>query len=295
MKRPLFTGCAAALATPFADGAIDFTAFGRLIDMQLAAGTDALVVCGTTGEPSTLTQGEKDALLVFALKRADGRVPVIAGTGANCTRIAAEQSRRAEQLGADALLAVTPYYNKATQQGLIEHFAAIADAVSLPVILYNVPSRTGVNLLPETAARLIEHENLRGIKEASGDISQFAELARLCGGRAALYAGNDDQALPMLSLGAQGVISASANAVPQQMKGIVSAWLQGDCETARAIQLSLLPLIHLLFSEVNPIPVKAALQLMGVCRAEVRLPLTRLSEEKWSELRAALRSHCLKN
>ena len=288
MNERLFTGCGTALITPFSDGEIDFEAFGRLIDRQLAAGTDALIVCGTTGEPATLTQDEKDALLAFALRRAAGRVPVIAGTGTNCTKISVGQAVRAENLGADALLVVTPYYNKATQQGLIAHYAAIAAAVRLPIILYNVPSRTGVNLLPETAAQLMEQENIMGIKEASGDLSQFAELSRLCGGRLALYAGTDDQTLPMLSLGAQGVISAAANAVPEEMHHLVSAWFEGDVRGSCAMQLSLLPLLRLLFSEVNPIPVKAALELLGLCRAELRLPLTRLSEEKWEPLRAEL-------
>ena len=288
MNERLFTGCGTALITPFSDGEIDFEAFGRLIDRQLAAGTDALIVCGTTGEPATLTQDEKDALLAFALRRAAGRLPVIAGTGTNCTKTSVGQAVRAEKLGADALLVVTPYYNKATQQGLIAHYTAIADAVRLPVILYNVPSRTGVNLLPETAAQLSEQENIMGIKEASGDLSQFAELSRLCGGRLALYAGNDDQALPMLSLGAQGVISAAANAAPEEMHRLTEAWLAGDIRASCEAQLSLLPLIRLLFSEVNPIPVKAALELLGLCRAELRLPLTRLSEEKWEPLRAEL-------
>ena len=288
MNKSLFTGCAAALATPFSDGEIDFTALGRLIDMQLQSGTDALVVCGTTGEPATLTQEEKDSVLEFTLERVGGRIPVIAGTGTNCTKITIAQSRRAQKLGADGLLMITPYYNKATQQGLLAHFTAAAEAVDLPVILYNVPSRTGVNLLPETAARLMEQQNIMGIKEASGDISQFAELSRLCGDRAALYAGNDDQVLPMLSLGAQGVISAAANAAPGLMHRLVSSWFEGDAEVCRTVQLALLPLMKLLFSEVNPIPVKAALEIMGICRADVRLPLTRFSEEKWALLRAEI-------
>ena len=288
MNDRLFKGSATALITPFLHGKIDFPAFGRLIDRQLEAGTDALVVCGTTGEPPTLTQAEKDSLLEFALRRADHRVPVIAGTGTNCTRTSIEQSVRAEKLGADALLIVTPYYNKSAQQGLIAHYTAIADAVGIPIILYNVPSRTGVNLLPETAARLAEHKNIMGVKEASGDLSQFAELSRLCSGKLALYAGNDDQTLPMLSLGAQGVISAAANAVPEEMRRLVSSWFAGDADTARACQLELLPLIRLLFSEVNPIPVKAALEIMGLCRAEVRLPLTGFPPEKYPLLRAAI-------
>ncbi|MBQ2955816.1 MAG: 4-hydroxy-tetrahydrodipicolinate synthase [Clostridia bacterium] len=285
MNSTLFTGSGAALVTPFADGKIDFDALGRLIDLQLTGGTDALVVCGTTGEPSTLTQAEKDAVLGFTLERADGRIPVIMGTGANCTAAAAAQSARAQKMGADGLLVVTPYYNKTTQPGLIAHFSAVADAVSIPVILYNVPSRTGVNLLPETAARLSEHKNILGIKEASGDITQCAELARLCGESMALYSGNDDQTLPMLALGAQGVISVAANIAPDRMHELTSSWFSGDAARSRALQLSLLPLIRQLFSEVNPIPVKAALEIMGVCRADVRLPLVRFSQEKWSALR----------
>ena len=289
MNDRLFTGSATALITPFIHGEIDFPTLGRLIDRQLEAGTDALVVCGTTGEPPALTQEEKDSLLEFTLQRTGGRVPVIAGTGTNCTKTSVEQSVRAQNLGADGLLIVTPYYNKSTQRGLIAHYTAVADAVDCPIILYNVPSRTGVNLLPETAARLAEHENILGLKEAAGDISQFAELSRLCSGKLALYAGNDDQALPMLALGAQGVISAAANAVPEEMHHLVSAWFEGDVRGSCAMQLSLLPLLRLLFSEVNPIPVKAALELLGLCRAELRLPLTRLSEEKWEPLRAELK------
>lgn len=285
MNSRLFTGCAAALITPFADDKVDFEALGRLIDWQISGGTDALVVCGTTGEPPVLTQAEKDSVLEFALQRANGRVPVIAGTGSNSTAAAAEQSRRAQRLGADALLVVTPYYNRTTQRGLIAHFTAVADAVDLPVILYNVPARTGVNLLPETAATLSGHGNIIGIKEASGDLSQAAELARLCGGSMALYSGNDDQVLPFLSLGAQGVISVAANIAPDAMHRLVSAWFEGDIPACRSVQLSLLPLIRLLFSEVSPIPVKAALEMMGICRADVRLPLLRFSEEKWSALR----------
>lgn len=285
MNSRLFTGCGTALITPFFDDRVDFEALGRLIDLQLAGGADALVVCGTTGEPPTLTQAEKDSVLEFALQRVNGRVPVIAGTGSNSTSAAVAQSRRAQALGADGLLVVTPYYNRTTQRGLIAHFTAVADAVDLPVILYNVPSRTGVNLLPETAARLSEHENIMGVKEASGDISQALELARLCGGSMALYSGNDDQVLPFLALGAQGVISVAANIAPGLMHRLTASWLEGNTGACRSIQLSLLPLIRLLFSEVSPVPVKAALEMMGICRADVRLPLLRFSQEKWNALR----------
>lgn len=293
MNSKLFTGSAAALITPFDGEQVDFEAFGRLIERQISGGTDALVVCGTTGEPPALTQAEKDSILEFALQRANGRIPVIAGTGSNNTAASIAQSRRAQALGADALLVVTPYYNRTTQRGLIAHYTAIADAVDIPVILYNVPSRTGVNLLPETAAKLSEHENIVGVKEASGDISQVSELARLCGGSVALYSGNDDQVLPVLSLGGQGVISVAANIAPDAMHRLVSAWFEGDIPACRLIQLSLLPLIRLLFSEVSPIPVKAALEMMGICRADVRLPLVRYSEEKWSALREELKRLCL--
>ena len=293
MNSRLFTGCGTALITPFLNDRIDFAGLGRLIDLQLAGGADALIVCGTTGEPPTLTQDEKDSILEFALQRTGGRIPVITGTGANSTKAAVGQSVRAQKLGAEALLVVTPYYNKSTQRGLLAHYTAIADAVDIPLILYNVPSRTGVNLLPETAARLAEHNNILGFKEASGDISQAAELSRLCGERMALYSGNDDQVLPLLALGAQGVISVAANIAPDVMHRMVMDWLAGNIAASRAMQLHLLPLIRLLFSEVNPIPVKAALEMMGVCRADVRLPLTRLSEEKWDALKTELERLCL--
>lgn len=280
MNQAVFRGSGTALVTPFIGDQVDFEALGRLIDRQIAGGTDALIVCGTTGEPPTLTTAEKTAVLGYALERVGGRIPVIAGTGTNSTKASVGESLRAQRLGADALLIVTPYYNRATQQGLYGHFMAIADAVQLPVILYNVPSRTGVNLLPETAARLSEHENICGVKEASGDVSQMAELSRLTGGRLALYSGNDDQVLPMLSLGGQGVISVAANVIPGHMHELVNSWFEGDVSRCRALQLQILPLVKALFAEVNPIPVKAALQMMGLCSGSMRPPLTELSEEK---------------
>lgn len=288
MDSALFRGSGVALVTPFYHGEVDYDALGLLIDRQLEGGTDAIIVCGTTGEPPTLTEAEKEAVLTFALYRVGGRVPVIAGTGGNNTAASVRQSALAQKTGADALLVVTPYYNRTTQRGLIAHYTAIADAVDIPIILYNVPSRTGVNLLPETAAALAEHPNIRGVKEAGGDVSQMAELARLCGGRMALYAGNDDQTLPMLALGGQGVISVAANVVPDRMHDMVFSWFAGDIARCRAMQLELLPLCRQLFAEVNPIPVKAALQLMGLCRADVRLPLVPLSEGRWEALREAM-------
>ena len=290
MDLTLFRGCGTALITPFHNGEVDFPALGRLIDRQTEGGADALIVCGTTGEASCLTADEKDSVLDYTLTRVNGRLPVIMGTGTNCTAVSVRRSVRAQEMGASALLVITPYYNKCTQEGLLAHFTAVADAVSVPVILYNVPPRTGVNLLPETAARLGEHPSIRGIKEASGDIAQAAELARLCGDSLALYSGCDDQVLPMLSLGGQGVISVASNIVPGAMHDLVFSWFAGDAARSRALQLSLLPLIRQLFAEVNPIPVKAALEMLGICSAEARLPLTPLSSGKRHALQAALDS-----
>ena len=289
MNQAVFRGSGTALVTPFVGEQVDFEALGRLIDRQIAGGTDALIVCGTTGEPPTLTTAEKTAVLGYALERVSDRIPVIAGTGTNSTKASVDQSIRAQRLGASGILAVTPYYNKSTQQGLYEHFTAIADAVQIPVILYNVPSRTGVNLLPGTAARLSEHENICGVKEASGDISQMAELARLTGDKLALYSGNDDQVLPMLALGGQGVISVAANVLPGHMHELVESWFMGDVRRCRTLQLQILPLVKALFSEVNPIPVKAALQMMGLCSGHMRLPLTELSEGNRQRLETLLR------
>ena len=290
MRKALFYGSAAALVTPFRGGLIDFEALGRLIDFQLKHQSDALVVCGTTGEASTLTQHEKDSILSFSLERVNGRIPVIMGTGSNSTSAASAQTKRAGELGASGALAVTPYYNKTTQSGLIAHYTAVADASDLPIILYNVPSRTGLNMHPETAARLCEHPNIAGLKEACSDISQIAELARLTKGRLALYSGNDDLVLPVLALGGSGVISACANVIPAQMRAITEAWRTGDCEQARSAQLSVLPLCRALFSEVNPIPLKAALHKMELCADEVRLPLIPMSTEKRRPLYDAMRT-----
>ncbi|NLG25033.1 MAG: 4-hydroxy-tetrahydrodipicolinate synthase, partial [Clostridiales bacterium] len=272
----MFTGSGVALVTPFRDGEVDFEAFGRLIDWQIDNRTDALIACGTTGEPSTMTRAEKEAVIGFAVKRAACRVPVFAGTGGNDTREAIELSAAARALGADGLLMVTPYYNKTTQPGLIAHFTAVADAVDLPIILYNVPSRTGLNLLPATVTRLIEHPNIRGVKEASANIEQITELMRLCGDRVALYSGNDDHVVPLLALGGQGVISVTANVAPRMMHDMVAAWLAGDHASSLQLQFKLNPLTRQLFTEVNPIPVKAALCMMGMIGPEIRLPLVEL-------------------
>ena len=288
MNRRLFQGSAAALPTPMRGGEIDFEAFERLIDRQIDGGTAALVVCGTTGEPASLSAKEREWLIECALRRSAGRVPVIVGAGSNDTRAAAALVRQACAAGADGALCVTPYYNKTTQAGLVAHFTALADAADIPLILYNVPSRTGVNLLPETAAALARHPNIRGMKEASGDIAQVAALTRLCGDALAVYAGNDEMTLPVLSLGGQGVISVAANVCPARVAELCARFFEGDIAAARAIQLRLLPLIEALFHEVNPIPVKAALSLMGLCRDEARLPLVPASAETRSRLRAVL-------
>ncbi len=288
MNNRLFQGSATALATPMRAGEIDFEAFERLIDRQLAAGADALAVCGTTGEPASVTPREREWLIECALRRVGGRVPVIVGVGGNDTRTVIALARQAQAAGASALLAVTPYYNKTTQAGLVAHYTAVADAVDLPLILYNVPGRTGVNLLPETAARLARHPNVCGVKEASGDISQVAGLARLCGDSLALYSGCDDQTLAILALGGQGVVSVAANVCPSLVGGLCDCFFSGDLAAARLIQLRLLPLCAALFQEVNPIPLKAALAMLGLCADEVRLPLVPASEACRQALREAL-------
>lgn len=284
MKKPVFTGCAVALITPFHEGEIDYPALGRLIDFQLTSGTDALVACGTTAEPPALTEKEWEQLAAFIIQRADGRVPVIVGTGGNCTRDVIRKAERARALGASAQLCVTPYYNKTTQAGLIAHYTAVAQAAELPVILYNVPSRTGLNLLPDTLARLAEEENIVAVKEASGDMIQIMEMMRLCGDKIAFYSGSDELTAPLMALGGQGVISVAANIIPRLMREMT------HCPLAEAVALNLrlLPLIRALFCEVNPIPVKAAAALMGLCGGEVRLPLVPLSRAHLEQLKSEM-------
>lgn len=284
MKKPVFTGCAAALITPFHEGEIDYPALGRLIDFQLTNGTDALVACGTTAEPPALTEKEWEQLTAFILQRVDGRVPVIVGTGGNCTREVIRKAERARALGADAQLCVTPYYNKTTQAGLIAHYTAVAQATELPVILYNVPSRTGLNLLPDTLARLAEETNIVAVKEASGDMLQIMEMMRLCGDQIAFYSGSDELTAPLMALGGQGVISVAANIIPRLMREMTHSPLP----EAVALNLRLLPLIRALFCEVNPIPVKAAAALMGLCAGEVRLPLVPLSRAHLEQLKSEM-------
>ena len=284
-REPIFRGVATALITPLTESGIDYDAFGRLIDWQIGEGINALVIAGTTGEGSTLTDEEHREAIRFSVERAAGRVPIIAGTGSNDTAYAVDLSRYACQVGADGLLVVTPYYNKATQNGLIAMFTAIADASTKPLILYNVPSRTGVNIEPATYAALADHPNIAGIKEANGDISKIVKTASLVGDRLALYSGNDDQIVPILSMGGQGVISVLSNVVPARTVEICDRWFRGDAAGAAALQCELLPLTNALFSEVNPIPVKAAMAAMGWCENYLRMPLTPMEEAHWSILR----------
>ncbi len=294
MKNTLFRGAATALATPMLEnGKVDFPTLAKLIEFQIASGISALVIVGTTGEGSTLGDEEHREVISFAVKSAAGRVPVIAGTGSNDTAYAIELSLHACEAGADGLLLVTPYYNKATQKGLIAHFTAVADAVNKPIILYNVPGRTGCNLKPETVSVLADHPNIVAVKEASGDLSQVAKLAQLAGDRIDIYSGNDDQILPVLSLGGAGVISVLSNIAPAETEAICQRFFEGKNEEAIALQLRYLPLISLLFCEVNPIPVKAALAAMGYGLNVLRLPLTPMEEASEALLLAEMKKQNL--
>ena len=277
MKKCLFTGVATALATPFDDKGVNVKEFSRFIEFQINAGVNALVVCGTTGESSTMTKVEKVQAIKCALSTSKKRVPVIVGTGSNNTLATIEMSILAEELGADGLLIVTPYYNKTTQNGLIEHYKAIANSVNIPIILYNVPSRTGMNILPETCFELSKIDNIVGIKEASGNISQVAKIAQLCGNDFSIYSGNDDQILPILSLGGKGVISVLSNIKPKLTCKIVNSFFENNIATSRNEQLNALPLINALFAETNPIPIKYAINCIGYDFGTPRLPLVECS------------------
>ena len=280
----IFKGTATALITPFTRDGVDFESLDRILDDQLAGGVDAVVVLGTTGEPATMTMAEKRAVIEFAVKKLKGKLPVIVGTGANSTAAAVEMSVTAESLGADALLLVTPYYNKATQKGLIAHFTAVADAVHTPIICYNVPGRTGVNMLPATFAELAEHPNIAAIKEASGNMEQIEEAIRLAGDKAVVYSGDDGITVPVMAMGGMGVISVVSNAAPRFTSEMTSAFLSGDLKKAAKMQLEMLPFVRALFSEVNPIPVKKAMQLRGLCNGILRLPLTEMTAENAAKL-----------
>lgn len=291
MKTPIFEGMATAIVTPLTENGIDYDAFGKLIDWQIEQGINGIVVCGTTGEASTLSDDEHRDAIAFAVKHANGRVPIIAGTGSNDTEYALDLTRCACEAGADAVLVVTPYYNKATQKGLIKMFTTIADASTVPVILYDVPSRTGMSIEPKTVAALAEHPNIVGLKAASGNISKIAETAHLCGDKIHIYSGNDDQVIPIMALGGKGCISVLSNILPKESALMCQKFFEGDIKGAAQMQLDYIPLINALFSEVNPIPVKAAMAKMGWCEDYLRLPLTPMEdatrEVLYNEMRKA--------
>lgn len=278
MKNTVFTGAATAIITPMKNASVDYAKFAELVEFQINNKIDAIVVCGTTGEASSLTDEEHRELIKFCVEKVAGRVPVIAGTGSNDTDYAIDLSKFACEVGADALLQVTPYYNKTTQRGLIKHFFAIADAVDKPIILYNVPSRTGMNIATDTYVELAKHERIVATKEASGNISAIAEIAHACGDTLDIYSGNDDQIVPILSLGGKGVISVLSNVLPEETHNICADFFNGNVKASCAEQLRLLPLINSLFCEVNPIPVKAAMNALGFCSEEIRLPLCKISD-----------------
>ncbi len=287
----VFTGAGVAIVTPFhEDESIDYDKLDELIDYHCTHGTDSIIICGTTGESATMTEEEHMACVRFAIDRAKGRIPVIAGTGSNCTRTAVELSKEAADYGADGLLLVTPYYNKATQAGLAAHYTAVAKEAKAPIIMYSVASRTGCNIEPATVAGLVKNvENIVGVKEASGNISQVAKIMQLCDGNVDLYSGNDDQIVPLLALGAKGVISVLSNVAPQKTHDICGKFFAGDIEGSRKLQLEALPLIDQLFCEVNPIPVKKAMSLAGMDCGPLRMPLTELSPEHTESLAEAMR------
>ena len=294
MKNTIFTGAAIAIITPMnEDGSINFSVLGEMIDDQIANGTDAVVICGTTGEASTMSDEEHLECIRFAVEKTAKRVPVIAGTGSNDTAYAVKLSKEAEEVGADGLLLVTPYYNKTTQKGLIAHFTAIADAVNIPIILYNIPGRTGMNMEVSTIKELANHKNIVAVKEASGNISYAAKLIAECGDVIDVYSGNDDMIVPLMSLGAKGVISVLSHVIPKQTHDMVQYCLDNNYAEATKLQIEYLDLINNLFIEVNPIPAKAALNMMGINAGPCRLPLCDMSDEHKAVLRASLEKHGL--
>lgn len=294
MKNTIFTGAGIAIITPFnSDGSINFERLGELIDTQIASGTDAIIICGTTGEASTMTDAEHLDCIRFAVKHTAGRVPVIAGTGSNDTKYAIELSKEAESVGADGLLLVTPYYNKTTQKGLIQHFNAIADAVNIPIILYNIPGRTGLNIDIPTIKELAKHKNIVAVKEASGNISYAAKLLAECGDIIDVYSGNDDIIVPMMSLGAKGVISVLSHVIPKETHMMAQYCLDNNFAEATKLQLKYMDLINNLFIEVNPIPVKEAMNIMGVDVGGCRMPLCEMTEDHKAALKSSLVNHGL--
>lgn len=293
MKKTIFEGCGTAIVTPFTDDGVNFEEFKKLIEFQIKNEVDAIIVCGTTGEAATMTMEEKKATIKFAIDTIAKRTKVVVGTGSNNTRAAIEMSKFAEEVGADGILVVTPYYNKTTQQGLIAHYREIAKAVKLPIIMYNVPGRTGVNILPETCKELSKIENIVAIKEASGNISQVAKIASLCQGDLAIYSGNDDQIIPILSLGGKGVISVLSNVMPKYTHDMTKKYFEGNVKEAAKMQLDVIDLTDALFAEVNPIPVKYALNLMGFDFGIPRLPLVELSDKNKEVMKEVMKKHQL--
>ncbi len=289
MKKTVFTGVATALITPLDENGINYDLFGKLVDWQIEQGVNALVVCGTTGEASTLSDDEHKDAITFVVEKTAGRVPVIAGTGSNDTEYCLELTRHACKVGADSVLVVSPYYNKATQKGLVKMFTSVADASTKPVILYNVPGRTGMNIAPSTCVELADHPNIAAIKEASGNISQVAEIAAKVKGKLDIYSGNDDQITPVLALGGKGVISVLSNVLPKETVEICDRFFKGDVAGSADLQLELLPLVDALFCEVNPIPVKAAMAKMGFCKNFLRLPLTTMEPENAEKMYAIMK------
>ena len=290
MKNTIFTGMATAIVTPMhTDGSIDYEALGRFVEFQIGSGINGLVVMGTTGENATIEPEDQKKVIAYTVEKVAGRVPVIAGTGTNNTEHVLHNTRNACQVGADAILVVTPYYNKATQNGLVTHFTAVADESTLPVILYNVPGRTGCNLLPKTVAKLSEHPNIAAIKEATGSLAQMIEIMHLCGDKIDVYSGEDGLTVPMMAMGGMGTISVLSNVAPRQSVAMTDACLRGDYAAAAKMQCDLLPLINALFSEVNPIPAKAATAAMGFGADALRLPLTSMEEQNRAVLFAEMR------
>lgn len=293
MKELIFKGCGTAIVTPFTEDGVNFEEFGKLIENQIENKIDAIIVCGTTGESATMTEQERKETIKYAIEKVAKRTKVVVGTGSNNTKSAIEMSKFAEEAGADALLVVTPYYNKTTQKGLIMHYTAIAEAVNLPIIMYSVPSRTGVNIAPETCKELAKIENIVAIKEASGNISQVAKIASLCGDNLAIYSGNDDQIIPVLSLGGKGVISVLSNIMPKYTHDMCYKYFEGNVREALKMQLDVIDLCDALFSEVNPIPAKYALNLMGYNFGKPRMPLIELSDSNKEILKQVMEKHKL--
>ncbi|MBQ4629951.1 MAG: 4-hydroxy-tetrahydrodipicolinate synthase [Clostridia bacterium] len=293
MKKTVFTGSGVAIITPFTKDGVNYDELGKMLEYHIANKTDAVIICGTTGEASTMPDEEHCAAIKYTVDKVAGRIPVIAGTGSNDTPHAIKLSKFAQSAGADAILTVTPYYNKATQKGLIEHFSAIANSIDIPVILYNVPGRTGCNIKPETLKELAKIDNIVAVKEASGDLSQVAKIASICGDELDIYSGNDDQILPVLSLGGKGVISVVANVAPVETHNLVMNFLEGNVQEAIKLQLGMIELCDALFCEVNPIPVKTALGLMGWNTGDLRLPLTSMEPNTLAQLKTALANYGL--